>query len=688
MSSLTAIPFFLGGLFLWLCDLLVRGSRTAQEVRLSFLRSSCLWGGILVFLTELLNLRHDLAPRAVANSWLVVMILLASGLLVLAFWRLGLFRLAARRGFAALPTPEVLPHEFFHRGVAAASSVFRRMKRSPQKTIFWTFLVLWILVLLVIALTAAPNTTDSMTYRLTRVMHWVNNRSIDFFPTEMLRQNHRSPLVEWICLHLFLLVRDDRLFNLVQWFSFVGMAVAVYELTAMFSPSRATRYIALLLAVTTPMAVLQATSTQSDLLSSFMLLSFLIFGLRMAFCGNLSMSERMGEAVFCGLALGLGLLAKATNFLYCGVFSLWITFMMLKRLKWRVIPVAAPCALLAVLLIAGHSLRNYQMFHHFLGPPGDPPFRAEEGKDPDRIVTLDANDEMNARFFISNLVRNTAMHLQTPIKNLNDSLEDGIWKFHRALGMTPGEPAITFPGSGFQPTDLRHEDVTGNPLQAALFVAAFISLPLRRKSLPRGIAIYGLCVFAAYLCVSMFLKWQPWHTRLELPLFLAACSFIAVVLPFESCEALLICTAAATAVYSFPFLVDNCKRPLFGIRSVLSAPRELEYFDWDYAKLADFRTAARLIKELKFHTIGIQADRDSFYYPLWAMLRKQTKRDIKIHQVNVANLSGKLPAPPPPDAVLAVYPLPELDLKVNKTSYKKIWQGRVLSLFQKAGGSP
>ncbi len=78
-----------------------------------------------------------------------------------------------------------------------------------------------------IAWIAPPNSYDSMTYHMPRVMHWIQDRSVAYYPTNMLAQLFLTPGGEFFILHFQVLAGSDRLANLVQWFSMVGSAVGV-----------------------------------------------------------------------------------------------------------------------------------------------------------------------------------------------------------------------------------------------------------------------------------------------------------------------------------------------------------------------------------------------------------------------------------------------------------------------------
>src|SRR5262249_13186492 len=82
-------------------------------------------------------------------------------------------------------------------------------------------------IVVAVAMTAwisPPNNWDSMTYHLSRVEHWTQNKSIAYYPTNIPRQLHQNPGAEFVLLHLRLLSGSDRLFNLLQLFSMVSCA--------------------------------------------------------------------------------------------------------------------------------------------------------------------------------------------------------------------------------------------------------------------------------------------------------------------------------------------------------------------------------------------------------------------------------------------------------------------------------
>src|SRR5262249_44491564 len=112
-------------------------------------------------------------------------------------------------------------------------SVPRRGRRDPAPSVSRA-LVLWgspavaiVVATGIIAVISAPNNWDSMTYHLSRVMHWIQNESVEHYPTHILRQIELNPWAEFAILHLQVLLGSDHFSNSVQWFSMLGSVIGV-----------------------------------------------------------------------------------------------------------------------------------------------------------------------------------------------------------------------------------------------------------------------------------------------------------------------------------------------------------------------------------------------------------------------------------------------------------------------------
>ena len=94
----------------------------------------------------------------------------------------------------------------------------------------WAVALIWSIIL-AIALVYPTNNWDSMTYHMARVSSWIQQGSIDFFPTAHLQQLHQPPLSEWKILHFQILSGGDRFANTVQWLALVGCGIVASLIT-------------------------------------------------------------------------------------------------------------------------------------------------------------------------------------------------------------------------------------------------------------------------------------------------------------------------------------------------------------------------------------------------------------------------------------------------------------------------
>ena len=165
------------------------------------------------------------------------------------------------------------------------------------------------------ALLYPPNTWDSMTYHMSRVVHWISHSTISFYPTAIPRQNYQMPLAEFAIMHIQLLTGGDWYANLVQWVSFLVLVCLGPLIAVELGLRHRQQLIAAMVMATLPMAILQASSTQNDLVVSSFVMSFGLFMLRMR--QHLSAEN----VLLAAMALGLALLTKATAWLYCAAIG-------------------------------------------------------------------------------------------------------------------------------------------------------------------------------------------------------------------------------------------------------------------------------------------------------------------------------------------------------------------------------
>ncbi len=156
-----------------------------------------------------------------------------------------------------------------------------------------------------VALISAPNNWDSLNYHLPRIEQWIQQGSLAHFPTETIRQLASNPAAEMLILHFRILAGSDRLDNLVQALAFAGSIATSALVARRLGASRNGQILAALYTATLPIAILEGSSTQTDLVVSFFLLA--AFERLLAWRS----SGRIVSSIGIGAALGLAILAAS-----------------------------------------------------------------------------------------------------------------------------------------------------------------------------------------------------------------------------------------------------------------------------------------------------------------------------------------------------------------------------------------
>ncbi len=559
----------------------------------SFLFAAVVWGVLVTGMTELLSLLRWLDFWPVAGAWGIVLVLL--------------WLMLARGSRINLKIPPKL----------------QQLSNSPCELALLAGVLLIIAAIGAIAWRAPPNNFDSMTYHMSRVMHWVQNKSVTFYPTVILRQLHQDPWGEFAILHFQILAGVDRWANFLQWFSMVGSIVGVTLIAKELNARRRGQIYAAVICATIPMGILQASSTQTDYVISFWLVCFVYFSMLLRKKASLLL------AIVTGAALGLGVLTKATMYLYALPFLAWLAIAIIKARSPQKMRYVGLALVIALVINSGHTVRNYQLYGNPLGP-------GQEG--PNLIY---ANEAFTLPATTSNIIRNLGLHLGTPFERVNTTVENTIFLLHKLIGISADDARTTYWGVKFSVPFSRHEDYTGN-LVHLLLISACCLLYLLQRPRDREVGWYMLAILAAFVLFSFYLKWQLWNSRLQLPLFVLSASFTGLTIAKMRSTKIANLAMALLIVLALPWVFYNFSRPMVGEKSIFTTGRIEQYFSNRPEVYGPYYGAAQVLTDLHCSEVGLDIDWEDYEYPLWVLLQEKTDERVRLAHVNVTNISQKL----------------------------------------------
>lgn len=493
--------------------------------------------------------------------------------------------------------------------------------------------LLWAAILLIAALTfttamlSAPNTWDSLTYHMARVAHWTQNRSVAPYPTSNLRQLHLAPFAEYVILHLQVLSGTDRYANLVQWGAMVAVALATSVIAKQLGAGRRGQLLAALIALSTPMAVAQAASTQTDAVAAMWLTAFVaLAAVRYSQPGR----ESAIQLVILGVCLGLAALTKATAFVFGFPFVVWFVLSRRKSGRAELLRVISIVFVVALLLNLAFFVRNTRVEGSPLGSGNE--------------AAATTNEVHDARAVVSNLIRNVALHLSVPSRQGNVRIQRILVGAMQHLGIDPNDPRTTWAGTHFSVGFCVSDGCVGNPAQLLLAAVCFamVLFPWRRKRPPGLERDIALCVVGAFVLFCVILKWQPWHSRLQLPLFALAAPVVATVIDRHWRNTAVSLLAVALVLGALPIELFEVSRPLVGRQSIFRVSREESYLAADTAMIAPLRKVVQGIADHHCRRVGIMAGRDAIEYTLWAFAKDRMPDPPRIEHVGVNNASAFL----------------------------------------------
>jgi hypothetical protein len=576
-------------------------SSNASNLKETWVKSTLLISVLLVMVTEVLSGLHQLTAANLLWAWLSI--------------DLAIFLLLFK-------TKTQLAS---HLVVLTQQLTIRVQNTFFSHKVLSVGLVLLIVLVGVQGLIYPPNNWDSLTYHMSRISHWISQASVAHYPTSIFRQLYQPPFAEFCILHVSLLAKSDVYANWVQFFFWISMVPIIGSIVALIQKRKAAIIGISVLILTIPEAVLQASSTQNDLVLSYFLSCSVYFVLK-----TFSTKFSWTQIVFAGISIGLTLLTKGTAYLFLAPLGLYFGIGAIKNLTRRNYQFAYAGMLILLLALSinfCHYYRNYKLIQNPLGTDSK----------------MYANEVFGPGIVLSAISKNIGLHIGTfPLNRLYDKV---LILFHQGIHIPLNSIATNFldiPYSGAV-TLPSHEDSAPNSLHFYLIVCALLALFIwqwrRPKSGDRLQLYLGLIVGLQFLFFCTYLKWQPWHTRLHLPLFFISVPLIVTLFSssmllkkhFEKLLLVLLMVALFAVAFNFSRpLLSNSKTSAIQINS----DRFQKYFSNQLKLYPEYKSIDSLISKNHYTNIGLVLIGDSWEYPLFYKNFSDCRNPIHLNSNN------------------------------------------------------
>jgi hypothetical protein len=672
-----------------LCRELAARRRIHPDWRLSWILASVAWSLLLTLIIEASSALHALTPPVIALAWM------ASGASLLGLAQ----SLAAKRGAP------------WWVNLASARTRLARLRtdadaewqRTPADTrLFVIGAAVLIAAIGLIAATTACTNYDSMSYHLSRVAHWIDQRSVAFYPTPDWRQLEFGPWAEYAVATLFLLEGGDWTANLVQWFAMltsvlaatllvrqllpgwnptgdpvdassgetvgtpIGAAVdasavarvgatvgAEEEADAAVSLRRRRGALAALLVATVPIGIAEAMTTQND----YVIACWFTCAVSLAVALYYD-PPNLWYTLGLGGALAVGFLTKSTMAPFVAPFmGLLIPLLLVRlsgyRLRARLLVVLA----ITFAVINGPQMwRNYALYGSPMGSSGS--------------MVLLRTKTISVSGMASNVIRNLALYTATGVPAVTRAINDAVPIVHKITGRSINDPDLTFV---FTPFLLGDTFLVGDSGANSIYHPALIGLVLpllffaSRRRLPGRLPliVYGALVASSFALFCALLRWQPWHSRFHIGFYILMMPLVAIVLVSTLQRWLTAAIGAGFIVLAIVSLWVSSTRPLDPTGDFVHWTHEQQYFLARPTHYASFLAVAEDILDSGCQDVGMHIHMDDWDYPLYVMLWARGF-DGRAFNVGVTQDSVKLGVTyPPPCAIITDTPTPPPALIAN-----------------------
>jgi 4-amino-4-deoxy-L-arabinose transferase-like glycosyltransferase len=605
-----------------------------KKISLNILKSILCFGLITLVITEFLSLINQLNLYGIIISWLSVFIVLF---------------------FLIFKTKSKISKFNFLKLINTFSI---------SEKIYLSIISILFILLFYQGIVYPPNNWDSLTYHMSRIMFWLGNENLNHFPTHILRHLYQPPFAEYLIMNVNVLQGNDYFSNSIQLLFLFFTLISLNEILNWFKIKRINRIITLLFCLTIPSVILQSTTAKNDIICAFFIINSILY-----FIKCFDKSNKINFA-FLGISIGLGMLTKGTFYIF--IFPSLLFFasvFFVKNLKQKTyikILLGFISVFFIFLINIGHFSRNYSVNKNILN--------IDEVEN-----SMYFNENIDLDLFNSNLLKNIGLEIGFPFfKTYNDIIIN--YHLNNNIDINNSKTTfLNFPYIG--PNQINtNEDLVPNTFHFVLIVFSLVVVCiLGLINYKKNIKLLFLIIILI-MSVSLFvylLKWQPWNTRLHIPLFFM----------FSICIGLLLNKIKYLSFFLIPILLFhfffyftfNNLRPIinnkkFTIDLNLTDSRYKKYFANQIHLYPEYLKVRDLMFKNNDKFLGLMIS--DWEYPL---LKDYYYEKINIYCILVGNTSNKIPQKRlSPEAIISNLTNEPYIVFENRTYYNKTPQNKHL----------
>ncbi len=474
------------------------------------------------------------------------------------------------------------------------------------------------IAVLYMALRTVPYNWDSMTYHLTRIVHWVQNGSVAHYACHDISQISGPPLAEFVNLHVYILSGNtDYFVNLLQAASYIISGFLVYKISTKIGCSENFSSLAMLMYATTSIVFGEALSTQVDLFAGLWIVVFAYFVLQFIDRQQRLLCDR--ETVINLLAMGISAgfcyLSKPSGCIAVAMLSFWLFVVCIfkKESAFEILKSVAIVIGTAVVIVLPEILRNIVTFHAI---------SSEETSTGFLVHSWDI------RYLLANLVQNVGYNLTNMYFDINELIDKVVYKTAYLLFTGTDVPESLL---NFELTDAANKghDSAANPLVFWLMIFAVIVGAIvwlirkirRRKFGLEEVACWGYVWVSllSFLIFGTVVRWYKFITRYEIGYIALLAPAIMLIVQYilRNRERL---RCIFTGMILFVCVAEGSASIQYNKANLQKGDNRIEQYFAVRGLYDPYSEIAKAVEEKGYVNIGFICGADSYEYPFWKML--------------------------------------------------------------------